>query len=482
MSLKNKVSAILSNKQGFVRNMSILTFCNILVNVINLFTNMYLARVLKPSLYGEYGVFLSYAGILSTISALGLQQVVIRGIAQHQDNSVAFFKISIIARLLGFLSTSVIFILYTLYAHEFDGITLVLLLGYVLVLSGWDGVQNVAFGMQRMEYTGYINMFGAAFILLTYILLPSDYVSVKLVICVLAFFSLLKLILYLIKCWKEGLFTHSNHLPEESGVISLIKESSPFFALSVLTLFTTQIPVLFLANNSGTHEVAFFNTANKIMVPISITLNTMMAALFPNIAKEVQSNSKRCVQKIIVLMRFIVFSGAFICIILTLFRNEIVWIIYGSEYANTGMVMATQCWYLVFHAIFCLFGTVWAAVKKDKVLAVMSVLYAIVNTSVLWPMSHYGATWLSIGYIIGCFINMPYHFYFFKNSIPNLFTYQMFFKLMGILVLGIAFSIAFPVNCSILIRIAITAVLLLSVWLVKDRIISALKVNREQIR
>ena len=72
----SKLKAHLSDKQGFVRNFSLLTISNMLASAVNLLVNMYLARSVSIEVYGQYGILISWSNILLVISSLGLQQIV----------------------------------------------------------------------------------------------------------------------------------------------------------------------------------------------------------------------------------------------------------------------------------------------------------------------------------------------------------------------------------------------------------------------
>jgi PST family polysaccharide transporter len=164
------------NKKSFLRNFSVLTISNIIVNILGLFINVYLARTLKPALYGEYGVILTTAGIFYTLSSLGLQQIVIRSIARNQENSKYYFQISLIARITGILLAIVIFVIYiNLIDKEYSLLLYLFMILYIITMSCWDAFQNVAFGMQRMEYTGYINVIASTILLIIYLVLPKSF-------------------------------------------------------------------------------------------------------------------------------------------------------------------------------------------------------------------------------------------------------------------------------------------------------------------
>ncbi|MEQ3237752.1 oligosaccharide flippase family protein [Bacteroides cellulosilyticus] len=467
------------NKQGFFRNISILTTCNLFVNIVNLFTNMYLARILRPEGYGRYGVIITLSGILMTISSLGIRQVAIRRISQQQGSSWKQYKISITARLTGYIAVAILYFVYSILYQNQTFFFFIVVISNTLLLTIWDGIQNVAFGMQRMEYTGYINIISSIIILFIYIVLPIGWVSVLGVLVIQIIISSFKNICYYGKCKSEHLFTYSDNTPvSKVAVIDMIKESFPFYLLAVLTLFSTQWPVIFLANHSGIVEVAYFNTANKLMVPASVMLTTIMSALLPNLAKEYIYDYERFISKINAIFKVLVILGIFCCISLTLFRDELVYLIYGNEYKNTGNVMLTQCWYLVFHSVFALFGNVLTVVRKERIIVILSLLYAIINTAIFWPASYYGATVLSYGIILGCIINMSYHYYFLRKSVSGFVGNAHFFLLFGLIILGICISLCLTSSIYIWARIALWITLVGSMCIFRKYLLAYVNYKR----
>lgn len=437
---------------------------------------MYLARKLQPEGYGEYGVVVSMSSILMTLSAFGIQQVAIRRIAQQQGNSWLQYKVSIVARLIGYFLVAVLFITYCSFTDYTTVPILIIILLNVLMLTLWDGIQNVAFGMQRMEYTGYINVGGTALLFLIYIVLPNEWLTVFSALTALVIVAFVKNICYYRRCVAEKLFTYSqNRKIACSDIINLTKESFPFYMLAVLTLFSTQWPVIFLAEHSGTTEVAYYNTANKIIAPASLMLSTLMSAFFPNLAKEYITDKKRFVNKVNSMFRFLIVSGLFCAISLALFRDELVLFIFGAEYQSTGNVLLSQCWYLVFHAIFALMGNVLAAARKEKILAILALLYALVNTVIFWNASYYGAQILSYGLIIGCIINLSYHYYLFNKNITGFIAPRYMLIIMGIILLCIGVSFALLPYFTLLVRSLIWILIITILLLFNKHIIAYIK-------
>jgi O-antigen/teichoic acid export membrane protein len=442
----SKLKAHLSDKQGFVRNFSLLTISNMLASAVNLLVNMYLARSVSIEVYGQYGILISWSNILLVISSLGLQQIVIRYISRNQQNSVYYFKFGLFARLIGYLLMGFVFFVYLKITGGFNLNISILLLAYVFLLSLWDGIQNVAFGMQRMEFTGYIRLFGNLLLLVTYIILPEKLISVELLFLGLMIIQLIKDLLYLWICKRQNLFTIAKDKYDDKRIIlpMLVKQSFPYYILMVFSLFTLQFPLLFLESNSSLTEVAYFNASNKLTVPLALVFATAMTALFPNLAQLYHVDKNKFNKYVRNSLTFLVIGGSVFCFIISLFRREFVFFIYGEEFKATGLVLATQTWFILFSAIFSLFGNIFGASDKQNMLAKLSIVYALVNTPILWFLSYYGAQYLSYGYIIGGIINLTYHFWFFQKCLPQKISNKLTLGLISFLSFFIVISLLIP--------------------------------------
>lgn len=80
-----------------------------------------------------------------------------------------------------------------------------MILAGVFLQSYWEGFQNVAFGMERMETTSYINVGMSFILLLTYLCMDSSLITVKLIIGIYIINFFAKDCLYLFSLFKQRL-------------------------------------------------------------------------------------------------------------------------------------------------------------------------------------------------------------------------------------------------------------------------------------
>jgi len=432
---------------SFVKNFSILSAGEIISHAISMLTNILLARLLSPESFGEYTLLLTYIFIFYTVSSLGLRQVIIRLIARNQSNSKYLFYYSVFLRIIGFVFSMLVFFVYDLFYNPgLSNFLILALFAGVFVQTAWETLQNVAFGMQRMEWTSIINVVGNFFLLGLYLVLPKNYCSVIVVVVLYVFVFLLKDFAYLISLYKFHLLTGKWKLKNNYWGPSrkLLAESFPFYVLAIFSLFSNQIPIIFLQNNSNLTEVAYYNTANKLMLPITMLVSTTISAVYPVFAKNYVSDMELFAKQVKNVLSLFTIIGIFGCLIITFFRNEMVYIIYGEMYKNTGDVMAYQCWYTVMLTVFSLIGNVFGAADRQKLLALTSIAYACVNVPILYYFSFYGAVGLAIGTIVASVINMTYNYYYLWKTVEGKISVGFTIKIFAILVLSFFISMLLP--------------------------------------
>ncbi|MFC2110611.1 oligosaccharide flippase family protein [Bacteroidota bacterium] len=452
-------------KKSFLRNFSILISTNILVSAIGMFTSIYIARILSPENYGKYGVLLSLVGILQVFSSLGLPTTITREVSRDQDNSSYYFLSSIFAYFFGFTLAVIIYFLFSFFSFasidsNYHGLVLLSLIS----VSCWNIIQNVAFGMQRMEHVGIINLIMTVVLLLVYIVTPKDLITIKFVFSVSIVIQIIKDLIFFWSSKKAKLFSGNsifsfNELMKFS--IKLIKASLPFFIMGFFSMLSNQMPIQFLNINSGTEEVAYFNTANKLLLPISMIITTAMTALFPNLAKLYLVDKVNYVCRIQDGFKLLIYFGVFGAVIITLFRFEIVEFVYGEKYINTALVLTYQVWFMIAFAIFNFIGSILSSSDNENLLTYLSILYAIVSVTILWFGSFHGAEYLSLAFLIASFINLTYHWYFMEKSLSWPFSNIYRFKLLGSIIIPIVILFLLPDDISffnkILISIAFTS-------------------------
>ncbi len=432
------------DSRPFLRNFSLLTVGNFGSRIISMVINIIVARFLAPERYGEYSLVLTYISMFYFVASLGLSQLVTRSVAREQDHSAFYFRLSLVLRGGGFIVSAVAFALYAFFTHqEFSSFVIFSILGGVFLESLWDAEQNVAFGMQRMEWNTVIGISATLLNLVIYLLMPRSWFTVESVLAVYLGVYVLKTVAYYV-CLKHFSLLRGDggqkHISFQESQ-DYLKQAMPFYLMYLLSLFTGQFPILFLEHNTGVVEVAYFNTANKLLLPITLFMQTAFSAFFPNqsilFARDRAAFSMQT-RKVLALVCGL---GVYMAISASLFKGELVALLYGADYANTANVLAYQCWYTVLYGIFCLNGNTLGAADAQGKLAVCSVIYALVSTPILYFSSRRGAEGLAAGFVLASILNLLYIFPVLKKTVGGAMTWKFSGLLLAVVFASIAFSL-----------------------------------------
>lgn len=442
---------------SLVRSFSSLTLFTGLSQLLGMFATIRIARLFAPDIYGHYGVIIATVSIFQVIAALGLRQIVIRTIARDKSNSRVVYYSSLIGRLFGVVVSSLVLLVYQ-YLHNKEISTIdLLMIASLFSLNFWESLENLAFGNQKMESSGYINFaFNIIWVSCIY-LFPRSYFTLELIFFTQIVFQFSKDIFFYAYSRKnnflQGPLKKNNVIPE---LRILIKDSSSYYLMYLLSLLTSQLPILLLFANSSSTEVGFFNVSNKLLSPLSIVISTALVTLFPHFSKLYFSNKSAFFKQL--KNAFILFTiiGIFGAFTITLFRGEVVNLLFGLAYAKSSMVMSYQCWFLVINTgLLSLVSNLLGAMDKQRTLSKITIIGSLVSVPILWYGSRFGAESLSLAYLIFSLLQFSYCWLFLVRLSDNEIHISFFMKILIVLILFMILALLLPDGLSVIVRILI---------------------------
>lgn len=446
-------------KNKILKNFSVLTLSNSVTQVLFIFSSIRIARVLNPLTYGTYNLLQLHISIFVVIASLGLRNIIIRSIARDKTIVQKVFYISAILRTAGFLFSILIFSVYFLLYHNYSNILFIWVIVAVLATSFLDLFESVAFGLEKMEFSGLINLSSTLLWVISILIIPKSELTVNSIFGLFVIFGLLKTIVYFFLLYRGRYlkdFTLSRVKKEDIVVFS--QECFPYYYLGLFTLLSNQIPLLFLEYRSGIDQIGYFNIASKVLMPINLVLTTALAAVFPNLSRLFVTNFKgfiKNVKLIFVLISLFGIAGAFG---VTLFRKEVVQLLYGEKYISSSLVMGYQCWYIAVYSAVCLVGTILGAINRQKELSYLSVLCTIIQVPILWYGAKYGAEYLSAAFLVATAINFLIHIYVINLYLRKELAYSFYLKIGALFVIGYSISLLTPDNITFINKVIIFVV------------------------
>ena len=449
-------------KNKIIKNFSLLTGTNLLIQVLSIFSSIRLARQLQPEGYGLFNLIALQASIFSIIACYGLRLVVIRHIARNNNDARKVFVILIHIRL---LTTAIaIFLVFfynlTLSQQSFSTPLVVAVMALIIFQTSWDTIESIFFGFEKMETSGIMNLIFTIIWIAEIYIIPNAHFNVLVLTYAFILNQGLKSILYyfwmrksILKKMPSIKFTnYTEHL-------GLIKQSNFFFVLAIFSSIQNQMPILLLQFNSTVDQIGLFNLGNRILSPLQMMLNLLLTALFPMLSRLAIVNKPLFAKRVKSLMNIIILSGILGSVLFALFSNDVVHLLYGDAYKTSANVILIQCWFTVLFAIFCTIGTVLSALDKQKLLSRLSIIYAITAIPIFYIGTKYGATGLAWAFVIAAFINMTYHWVIFRNSLEKQISIYYSITIFGTIVVLCLYTALYLIKLTFLLKLLLGLVL-----------------------
>jgi O-antigen/teichoic acid export membrane protein len=219
------------------------------------------------------------------------------------------------------------------------------------------------------------------------------------------------------------------------------------------------VPILLLSHNYSYDQVGIFNLGSRILSPLQMVIMTALTALYPYFSRLAITDKELFSKRVKILLNILVIIGIWGCLCFTLFSKEVVLLLYGKEYLDSVNVILTQCWFTLMFGIFCTIGTVLNSFDKQRLLAILSIVYGVLCIPVFFIGSRHGAIGLAWAFVISAYVNMTYHWIVFRNLLSPGITVVYTIKLFSALIFASLISLFNPFDLSLFLKIGIGIVI-----------------------
>jgi len=386
---------------------------------------MILAKKLSPEGYGLFNVILSLVALFTVFANSGMNLVLTREVTLFPKSTNTIFSLIVPIRIISFLIATISLLIY-LYFKSFD-YDLIFIFAIILILANnlWDVSESIAFGHLITKYTTLFNLIFSSIWLLTVVFLPKNILNIRVIVICYSVILFLKGIAYLLTVYHK-------FVVENKESISLTWQSIfimcvPYLWLRVLGALTDQVPILMLNDNSGSAEVGYFSVGSRLILPITLMINTGLRAVFPFLTKLFKEDLQLFKTRIIDGFGFIMISGTLIAAFLVLTSKYWIVFIFGVDYFNAIAVFNSMAWFGVLLCFDLLLSTCLSSSYKQKILAIITTIDFLIVFPIFYIGANYGALGFANAKLIGSAIVVLYHVIVFDKVLNlKLKFYQMF--------------------------------------------------------
>lgn len=178
---------------------------------------------------------------------------------------------------------------------------------------------------------------------------------------------LLSAVLFAFKTNYDGIFVRMRFV-RVGACTALLRQSIPLIAASIFTALYLRFDHLILGAFCGSGSVGLFSAAVRLSEAWYVIPTALIAAATPSLTKLYVESQKDFEDRLVLLMRGVVFSAVCFCLLISIFASPVIHVLYGESFNGAVRALEIHVWTNVFVAIGATSG-IW-----------------FVNNRLLWPM------------------------------------------------------------------------------------------------
>jgi len=328
----------------YFKNTSWLFVEKIVRILISFVVTIFVVRYLGPKDFGLLSYAISFYGLFSAISVLGLETITIRELVKNPDKRDDLLGSVFLLRLLGGIST-IIFIAITLYfSGESTNISILILIVSLSAIFHSFSVVDYYFRAEvKAKYSVYVFLFAVlivAIIKIMLIIFEAQLIyfaiafSVDFILAAAGFLFVYRFNKLKLSRWKFN----------KELAVSLLKDSWPLILSGLAVSVYMKVDQVMIKNMLNSEEVGFYAAAVKLseawyFIPVALT-----NSLFPAIVKAKKVSEEFYNNRMQKLYDILAWMAIAIALPVSIFSSDIIRIIFGNEYNSAAPVLTIYVW------------------------------------------------------------------------------------------------------------------------------------------
>lgn len=343
-NINTKIDFSSNSFRKYFANISWLFFERILRIVISFIVSVFVVRYLGPKEFGIYSYAISFAWLFASISTLGLESISTRELVKNPDkrdeiNGTVFFL-----RLLGSVSCIIITGIVLLLIGESTYTTiLILIFSGSFIFQSFSAIEYYFRAIVKAKYNAYA--------LLTSVILSSGLKILFIILkAPLVYFIIAASTEYLILAIALVIVYQQNDLSviswkySKKMASSLLKDSWPLALSGVVVMIYMRIDQVMIKNMLNEESVGYYSAAVRLCEAWYFIPVTLCNAIFPAIVNAKSVSEKFYNNRMQKLYDLLTWLAIGIAVPVTIFSDQIIQILFGSDFASASPVLTIYIW------------------------------------------------------------------------------------------------------------------------------------------
>ena len=300
--------------------------------IIPLLTIPYVTRILGPEGYGQFSIALTWILYFQVIVEYGFELTGARAVASNNDKNAIENKISgILTARLYLLLFSFVAMVIVWWLSGLPLYTLIcMLLLFTMVVGTTLSLTWVFQGMQKLQFITIINVIArtiSVILIFLFVKHPEHIYRYCL------FYAVTFLISGLFGCYVCNYKLNLKfHIAKFSHAVQELKFGWYLFISAAMICIFSNIGITFLTYSVTEGEIGAYSAIHKISYIMNILFVAVSKSIYPYISKSFSISENEGLKKIRQILKPVMIFFLLLGVILVLFQNLIVSLVFGNEY------------------------------------------------------------------------------------------------------------------------------------------------------
>ncbi len=328
----------------YFKNTSWLFTEKILRIFIAFIVTVLVVRYLGPEQFGLLSYAISFYGLFSTISILGLEGISIRELVKHPESRDTILGSVFLLRLVGGLVTIIIIALILFISSEqIDTSILILIISTSAIFQSFSVTDYYFRAEVKAKYSVYVMMVSVLFtstlkILLIILEAPLIYFAI---VFSAEFFMAAAGFLLVYKYNKLKIIKWNFR---SEMAMNLLKDSWPLILSGLVIAIYTKIDQVMIKNMLDSKELGYYAVAVRLSEAWYFIPVTLTNSIFPAIVNAKNVSNKFYINRMQKLYDILAWMAISIAIPVSIFSKELITIIFGAEFQSAAPVLTIYIW------------------------------------------------------------------------------------------------------------------------------------------
>lgn len=371
------------------KNTLVLLIAQIISMGLGFFYMMYTARYLGAEGFGVLSFAMAFTGIFGVFTDLGLSQLTVREIARNKTLADKYIGNIIPIKLFLILLTLFLIVLFiNLLGYPPDTILVVYIISISIILNSFvHTFKSIYQAHEKMEYISFFNILNSFLLLVGVVIAINQQFDVIGFAALYLIASLIVLILNIFVIYLR--FIDFSFSIDVQFWKFIIKESLPFGLSSIFVVIYFYIDSVMLSLLKGDEVVGWYNASYKLVFILLFIPGVYFSSIYPVMSKLYVSSKESLRFMYSISMKYMLVIGFMIGISTVILADNIIILIFGSEYQPSIIALQILIWAVFFsflaHAPLYTLNSINRQVIYTKVVFIGVIVNIILN-SILIPI------------------------------------------------------------------------------------------------